>query len=93
MTARRHTKLHIYGNNFLSKKSHPKVAYFSVAFASLELNPSLRYAVIRLFDYYLQQVVILVDDFVADNIRLPVKDSTANNFICYRKKSVVYAPT
>jgi len=36
VTARRHTELHIYGNNFLSKKSHQKVAYFSVAFASLE---------------------------------------------------------
>jgi hypothetical protein len=93
VTIRRHTKLRIYGNNFFSKKSPPKVAYFCLAFVSLEYNPSLRYAVIRLFDYYLQQIVILVDDFVADNIRLPVKDSADNNFICYRKKSVVYAPT
>jgi len=36
VTARGHTKLRIYGNNFLLKKSHPKVAYFCVAFASLE---------------------------------------------------------
>jgi len=36
VTGRIHTKLHVYGSNFLSKKSRPKVAYFSIAFASLE---------------------------------------------------------